>query len=161
MVIMIIIIIIIIMIMTIIIMIIIVINISYKEEPVRAAASNAGVRPFRFLSFQKAPNVSLPETCSFRACRRTCVQARFRETLWNFPPSSAGAAVACFPEVARLVPPCFPEGCQWPRLLRGQLQGAGEDRECATAWYSLWRRGVTLLLKDVSNETPDVTPCRT
>ena len=31
---------------------------------------------------------------------------------------------------------------------------------CAPFRHSLWRWGVTCLSKDVSNETPDVTPCR-
>ena len=43
---------------------------------------------------------SLPrsdQTCYFRkrACGRTFVKARFRETLCSSPPSSAGAEVAC------------------------------------------------------------------
>ena len=38
-----------------------------------------------------------------------------------------------------------------------------QPRRCLAkvATYSLWRGGVTCLFKDVSHETPDVTPCRT
>ena len=71
-----------------------------------------------FCKDQKAPNVPLPWKCDFCACGRTCVRARFRETLWISPPNSAGM---------------FTE-------------------------YSLWRWGVACLFKDVSHDTPDVTP---
>ena len=52
-----------------------------------------------------------------------------------------------------LVTPC--------RMQDFELHAVGCGSAKVRACYSLWRRGVTYLFKDVSHETPDVTPRRT
>ena len=92
----------------------------------------------------KAPNAPLPQACNLCACRRTCVQSRFRETLWISPPNSAAAEVACFGKWYVWCRLTFNTGtltrsvtraratqkCTWMRLCTGVSTGMLRMRSC-------------------------------